>query len=130
MNLLINSAFEALVGLACVLGTLQLHFEAFHSNLEPVHRLDCRRSARSVVIAHETCGKREKFIFTQQLRIFPQSFKQLTETLALVRGAIDVHLGAEDGSEREEHLRQLVVAELLRQVVDEEVAALRSYRND
>jgi len=54
----------------------------------------------------------------------------LTEALALVRGAVDVHLGADDVAERHEHLRQLRVAELLRQVVDEQVAALRTCRAD
>ena len=47
-----------------------------------------------------------------------------TEALALVGGAVDVHLGGEHGAERYEHLRELRVAELLRQVVDEQVAAL------
>ena len=52
-------------------------------------------------------------------------FCQLTEALALVGGSIDEHLGGDDVSERQEHLHQLSVAELLRQVVDEEIAALR-----
>ena len=66
----------------------------------------------------------------EKQRIFSLAVVKLTDALALVGGAVDVDLGAEDGSERQEHLRELVVAKLLRQVVDEEVAALRSYRND
>ena len=66
----------------------------------------------------------------EKQRIFSLAVVKLTEALALVGGAVDVDLGAEDGSERQEHLRELVVTKLLRQVVDEEVAALRSYRND
>ena len=50
----------------------------------------------------------------------------LTEALALVGGSVDEHLGGDDVSERQKHLHQLGVAKLLRQVVDEEVAALRS----
>ena len=50
----------------------------------------------------------------------------LTEALALVGGSVDEHLGGDDVSERQEHLHQLGVPKLLRQVVDEEVAALRS----
>lgn len=48
----------------------------------------------------------------------------LTETLALVSGAINEHLAANDVPKREEHLHQFGVPKLLRQVVDEEVAAL------
>ncbi len=48
----------------------------------------------------------------------------LTEALALVGGAVDEDLGADDVAEGQEHLHELGVAELLRQVVDEEVAAL------
>ena len=66
----------------------------------------------------------------EKQRIFSLAVVKLTEALALVGGAVDVDLGAEDSSERQEHLRELVVTKLLRQVVDEEVAALRSYRND
>lgn len=48
----------------------------------------------------------------------------LTEALALVGGAVNEYLGADDVTEGKEHLHQLRVAELLRQVVNEEVATL------
>ncbi len=49
-----------------------------------------------------------------------------TEAFALVSSAIDVDLGAEHGAEWHEHLRQFGVAHLLRQVVYEQVAHLRT----
>ena len=51
-------------------------------------------------------------------------FCRLTEALALVGGPVDEDLGADDVAEGQEHLHQLGVAKLLREVVDEEVAAL------
>ena len=51
----------------------------------------------------------------------------LTEALALVGGSINEHLGGDHISERKEHLHQLSIAKLLRQVVDEEVAAFGSW---
>lgn len=50
---------------------------------------------------------------------------QLTETLALVSSAIDEDLATDHIPERNEHLHQLCITKLLRQVVDEEIAALR-----
>ena len=50
----------------------------------------------------------------------------LTEALALVGGTVHEHLGGDDAAEREKHLQELAVPELLRQVVDEEVTALWS----
>ena len=49
-----------------------------------------------------------------------------TEAFALVGGAVDVDLGADDVAERHEHLSQLSVSELLRQMIDEQIAALWS----
>lgn len=51
---------------------------------------------------------------------------KLTETFTLIGGPIDEHLRANHIAERQEHLHQLGVAELLRQMVDEQVAALRA----
>ena len=51
---------------------------------------------------------------------------QLTEALALVGGAVNEDLGRDDVAKRYEHLHELTIAELLGQVVDEEVAAFRS----
>lgn len=39
-----------------VLGALKLHFEALHPDLEPIHGLDGRLSARWVVEAHKSCN--------------------------------------------------------------------------
>lgn len=50
----------------------------------------------------------------------------LTKALALIGGPIDEDFGADHIAERQEHLHELRVAKLLRQVVDEQVAALRS----
>ena len=54
----------------------------------------------------------------------------LTEALALVGGSVDVDLGTEDVAKRHKHLGELRVAELLRQVVDEEVTTLGTYSNN
>lgn len=48
----------------------------------------------------------------------------LTEAFALVGGTVDEHFAADDVAEGEEHLHELSIAKLLRQVVDEQVAAL------
>jgi len=48
---------------------------------------------------------------------------RLTEALALIGGTVNVDLGADDVAEWQEHLRQFSVAELLWQMVDEQVAA-------
>ena len=50
----------------------------------------------------------------------------LTEALALICSPVNKHFGADDIAERQEHLHQFSVPKLLRQVVDEEVTALRS----
>ena len=48
----------------------------------------------------------------------------LTEALALTGRSVDVNLGADDVAERQEHLRQFHVTELLWQVIDEQIASL------
>ena len=48
----------------------------------------------------------------------------LTETLALVRGAVYENFGGNNVSEGQEHLHQFSVAELLWQGVYEQVASL------
>lgn len=52
----------------------------------------------------------------------------LTKTLALVGGTIHEHLGGDDVAKGQEHLHQLIVSKLLREMVDEEVAAFRTCR--
>uniref|UniRef100_A0A1I8IP16 Anti_prolifrtn domain-containing protein n=1 Tax=Macrostomum lignano TaxID=282301 RepID=A0A1I8IP16_9PLAT len=88
------------VGPGLALGPLELHLEPLGANLEAVHRLDGRGSRGRVVEADEA------------------------EALALVGGPVYVHLGRDHRAERGEHLGQFRVAELLRQVVDEQVAAV------
>lgn len=53
----------------------------------------------------------------------------LTKTLALVGGTIHEYLGGNYIAEGQEHLHQLVVSKLLREVVDEEIAAFRTCRH-
>lgn len=48
------------------------------------------------------------------------------EALALIGRAVDEYLRTDNVAERQKHLHQFGVAKLLRQVVDEEVAALGS----
>lgn len=50
----------------------------------------------------------------------------LTEALALVRRSVHEDLGGDDGAKGQKHLHELVVSELLRQVVDEEVGTFRT----
>lgn len=50
-----------------------------------------------------------------------------TEAFALVGGAVDKHLGGDDVSKGQEHLKHLRVGELLGQVVDEDVTALWTF---
>ena len=51
----------------------------------------------------------------------------LTEAFALVGGTIDENLGGYDVAKGDEHLHELTVTKLLRQVVDEQVAAFGSW---
>lgn len=53
----------------------------------------------------------------------------LTKTLALVCGTIHEHLGGNDIAKGQEHLHQLIVSKLLREMVDEEIAAFRTCRH-
>jgi len=48
---------------------------------------------------------------------------RLTEALALIGCTVNVDFGADDVAEWQEHLGQFGVAELLRQMIDEEIAA-------
>lgn len=50
----------------------------------------------------------------------------LTEAFTLVGGAVDKDLRRDDVSERQEHLQDLGVGELLWQVIDEDVTAFRT----
>lgn len=50
----------------------------------------------------------------------------LTEAFTLVSGPVDENLGRYDVAKRDEHLHELYITEILRQVVDEQVAAFGS----
>lgn len=54
----------------------------------------------------------------------------LTKTLALVGGTIHEYLGGNDIAKGQKHLHQLVVSKLLREMVDEEIAAFRTCRHE
>ena len=82
-----------------VFGSLELNFETFHSNLKSIHGLYGGLGASLVI-------KTDK-----------------SEALALVGRPVNEHLRADDVAKGEEHLHELGVAELLGQVVDEQVAA-------
>ena len=83
-----------------VLWSLELHFETLHTDLEAVHSLYSGLRRARVVVADKA------------------------EAFALIGGTVDVHLGRYDITERHEHLSELDVAKLARQVVDEEVGGL------
>ena len=51
---------------------------------------------------------------------------ELTETFALVSGSVNENFGADDVSERQEHLHELSITKLLGKVIDEEITALRA----
>lgn len=53
----------------------------------------------------------------------------LTKTLALVGGTIHEYLGGNNIAKGQEHLHQLIVSKLLREMVDEEIAAFRTCRH-
>ena len=71
----------------------------------------------------QTCGISTNLIW---LPMVFKTIRKLTEAFALVGGPVYEDLGADDVPEGQEHLHQLRVAKLLREVVDEEVAALGS----
>lgn len=58
-------------------------------------------------------------IFTGVLSLLP------TKAFTLVCRPIHKHFGGDDITERQEHLHQLAIPKLLREVVDEQVATLR-----
>lgn len=91
-----------LVRFVDILRPLKLHLKSLHADLKSIHRLNGSVCAGWVIKADEA------------------------KTLALVSGSINVDFGTEYIAEWQEHLSQLSIAKLLRQVVDEEVAAFRT----
>lgn len=94
-----------LVRLGHVLGFLQLHLEPFRADLEAVHPLDRSIRGRGRVKGHEA------------------------EALGQIRLLVDEHLGRDHVAERCERGGQVGVRELLRQVVDEQVAPVRTWEH-
>lgn len=80
----------------------ELDFKAFHADLEAIHGLDGRLCCGWVVEADES------------------------EALALVGRPINEHFGTDHVPERQKHLHQFRVPEFLRQMIDEQVATVRS----
>ena len=52
----------------------------------------------------------------------------LTEAFALISGTIDKDLGRNDGSKGREDVRQISVGKLLRQVINEQIAPIRAWK--
>lgn len=100
---LMTGSYLWLIGLGPFFGPLQLYFQPFGPDLEPVHRRDGVLGRLDVIERHKA------------------------ETLGQVRLLVYEHLGGYDGTEREECRRQIGVGELLGQVVDEQVAAFWTY---
>jgi len=91
---------EGLVRFATVLWFLQLHLKSLNSNLEAIHCRDSSLGAAGIIKTYKP------------------------KTLALVCSSINKDLGTDDISEWKEHLHELGVTELLREMIDEEVAAV------
>ena len=92
-----------LVRLASVLGSLELNFQPLCPDLKPVHGLNGALSRERVVVAHKS------------------------EALAEICVFVDEHLGADDAAKRLEHLDQVHVLHVVREVVDEQIAAFRTW---
>ena len=89
-----------LVRFAGVLRPLQLHLQSLGSDLEPVHGLDGTLGRERVVKADKP------------------------EALAEVCVLVNEDFGADDAAEGLEHLNEVRVLHVIREVVYEEVAAL------
>lgn len=97
-----KSRFLWLVWFGRVFGALELHFEPLGADLEPVHGGYRGLGGRAIVERHEP------------------------EALGQVRLFVYEHFGRNHGPEGQECRRQVRVVELLRQVVDEQVATFRT----
>lgn len=87
---------------AHLLGLFQLDFQPLGADLETVHGLDGTLCGHCVVERDET------------------------EALAEVGDLVDEDLGADDGAEGGKHLHQVGVRHVVGEVVDEQVAAIRT----
>ena len=97
-----NIFWSNLIWSPSILWSFQLNLESFHPDLEAIHGLYCRLGTGLVVETNEP------------------------KALALVGGTVNEDLAADDISKGEKHLHQLRISELLWQMVDKQIATLRS----
>lgn len=100
-----NAVIQTLVRLGDVLGLLQLHLEALRADLKAVHSLDGRIRRRGRVKGHEP------------------------KALGQIRLLVDEDLRGDHGAKGRERGGEILVGELLRQVVDEQVAAVGTWKH-
>ena len=93
---------RVLVRFAGIFRPLQLHFQTFSSNLKAVHGLNGTLCREGIVIAHEP--------------------KALAEVSVLVYE----HFGAYDTAKRLEHLDQVCILYVVREMINEEITPLRA----
>ena len=93
----------ALVRFISVLSPLQLHFQPLSTDLEAIHGLDGALSRQWVVVADETKAFTEASVFVYK------------------------DFGTDDTAKRLEHLDQVHVLHVVREVVDEQVAPLGTW---
>ena len=76
------------------------------------------------------CGSQGHHIPTDFLMLTKIQDGRLTEALALVGGAVYVHLRANHIAERHEHLCKLSIPELLWEMVDEQIAPFWAWKKN
>ena len=91
-----------LIWLRCIFWPLQLNFKSFHTNLEAIHSLNGCLCTGGVIETNKS------------------------EALALVGGSVDEDFAADNISKGKEHLHQLCISKLLRQMINEKVASFWS----
>ena len=91
-----------LIWLRCIFWPLQLNFKSFHTNLEAIHSLNGCLCTGGVIKTNKS------------------------EALALVGGSVDEDFAADNISKGKEHLHQLCISKLLRQMINEKVASFWS----
>ena len=91
-----------LIWLRCIFWPLQLNFKPFHTNLEAIHSLNGCLCTGGVIETNKS------------------------EALALVGGSVDEDFAADNISKGKEHLHQLCISKLLRQMINEKVASFWS----
>ena len=94
--------FLFLIWLRCIFWPLQLNFKSFHANLETIHCLN-------------SCLCTGWVIKTDKAKAF-----------ALVGGTVDEDFATDNIAKGKEHLHQLCISKLLRQMINEEVTPLWS----